>query len=188
MLHKKWKNRRKETTTQHTDIHLTNTYEPLSCYIKVKSEWTDLSVEWARRDTAPCAWASENSAFYPLTTTYICVQVTLLPVFCFLHSIRSLLFLWPCFIKMISLCLDRIRISVYTGTVSVYADGCVSATCLWICLWDLPVCCVIVSVLVYNMNPTSTETKRSSTIFFLLFHCVYFLRRPFLNDAKSTDK
>lgn len=34
---------------------------------------------------------------------------------------------------------------------------------------DLPVCCVIVSVLVYNMNPTSTETKN----FRLILLCVF---------------
>lgn len=64
----------------------------------------------------------------------------------------------------------------HTHTSTVH---CICATCFMnLCLWDLPVCCVIASVLVENTNPTSTETQRFLSpdeiwIYFLEIVCVW---------------
>lgn len=94
----------------------------------------------------------------------------------YLFLFHSLLFL--SFIKIIYL----LFMIVY---MLLSAVGCVSATCLWIFVWDLPVCCMIVSVLVYNMNPTSTETKID---LLCVFSSAWSTIPQTRNDAKTNFK
>lgn len=65
----------------------------------------------------------------------------------------------PC--VFVSLSLDFHHTELYTTTLHVGFIVLVRPV-LWIFVWarDLPVCCVIASVLVENTNPTSTETQR----------------------------
>lgn len=134
---------------------------------KGKSEWSDL-FGWVS-ETVCCSecmrakWESERKIQTQNTTSSsgnnnirARPEKTSLPVFLlffvfihflsFLHRICCNHFVWGFF--------DVCCLAMYTWSFVLVRPV------LWRSLhWDLPVWCAIVSVLVYNMSPTSTETK-----------------------------
>lgn len=91
------------------------------------------------------------------------VQKTSLPVVVFLIFILLLSFT-SCLFFINQMGIFRCMFRMYTVIVVLVRPVFMRSLCR-----DLPVCCVIVSVLVYNMNPTSTETKN----FRLILLCVF---------------
>lgn len=99
---------------------------------------------------------------------YLLILVVFIHFFSFLHQIIYHFLAQtqtPLTVYVVGVC-----VLVYTSFS--FGFGCIGATCLWDFVWDLPVCRVIVSVLVENTNPTSTETIFFPFIKFLL--CVFW--------------
>lgn len=74
----------------------------------------------------------------------------------FWYSLLSLTVYCCCVCVYVSLSLN-----FHHSIKLLHGVHCIGTTCFMnLCLRDLPVCCVIASVLVENTNPTSTETQR----------------------------
>lgn len=133
-----------------------------------KSEWSDL-FGWASETVCciRCMQDKKSTRIHNITSnkTYVLASrkhcYLLLFFFSFLfYFFHSLLV----FSSSTEMGIFRCMFRMYTVIVVLVRPVFMRSLCR-----DLPVCCVIVSVLVYNMNPTSTETKN----FRLILLCVF---------------